>query len=235
VIPAPSDEELPVSSSRSAVPVPGVIGLRVPGTLAYRHLAVRLVTTACRVALGVERADTSDASDVDDDFTHEVVSAFGEAFNNIALHGYRDVTPGAIHIEVEWDEDRLVIVVLDTGRTFDLDSVSLPDLDAMQESGMGVFIMRSCMDEIDYRPGPPNVLRLVKLRRTGTAVPERPSGEIGGGLPPEGGDRDAALEQSAWRMKAIPGQRWGLGEVTTGGAPVPPEADERKAEGSRRR
>ena len=183
MIPAPSDEELPVSSLRSAVPVPGVIGLRVPGTLAYRHLAVRLVTTACRVALGVERADTSDASDVDDDFTHEVVSAFGEAFNNIALHGYRDVTPGAIHIEVEWDEDRLVIVVLDTGRTFDLDSVSLPDLDAMQESGMGVFIMRSCMDEVDYRPGPPNVLRLVKLRaRRGSGI-DLVAGHDGGRAP----------------------------------------------------
>src|SRR5262249_5036081 len=48
----------------------GVIGLRVPGAIAYRHLAIRLVSTACKMALG---------SNVDDDeteFEPEVVSAF---------------------------------------------------------------------------------------------------------------------------------------------------------------
>jgi hypothetical protein len=63
------------------------------------------------------------------------------------------------------------------------------------------------MDEVDYQPGPPNVLRMVKRRQ------------------PAGGR--AEMEQSAWRMKAVP--------FTTGSTPVPPEMDERMAEGSRRR
>jgi hypothetical protein len=98
-----------------------------------------------------------------------------------------------------------------------------------------VFIMRSCMDEVLYQPGPPNVLRLIKLRRPGTVLPASSSRGAVGALAFEGGgagdhavdraERDAAVEQSAWRMKAVPGQRWGL----------EPETDERTAEGSRRR
>jgi serine/threonine-protein kinase RsbW len=205
------------------------------------------VTTACRAALDHERSDTTGD---DDAFTHEVVSAFGEAFNNIALHGYRGVAPGAIEVEVEWDADKLVVVVMDTGHTFDPDSVAPPDLDEMQESGMGVFIMRSCMDEVDYSPGPPNVLRLVKLRRPEAERPASSSRGATGvlvGLPSPASERagsrremDAALEESAWRMKAIPGQRWGLGpdaELEAEGARsgMDERMDERTAEGSRRR
>lgn len=138
----------------------GVIGLRVPGALAYRYLAIRLVSTACKMAL------ESDMDDEDsEDFEPEVVSAFGEAFNNVAVHGYAGGTPGPVHIEVDWDAERLVITMIDAGRAFDPTSVAPPRLEELPERGMGLFIMKSCMDEVDYQPGPPNVLRLVKLRR----------------------------------------------------------------------
>lgn len=139
--------------------VEGVIGLHVPGALAYRHLALRLVSTACKMAL------ESDADAEPADFEPEVVSAVGEAFNNVALHGYAGVTPGQVQIEVEWDRERLVVTMVDSGSTFDPSSVAPPKLDEMPERGMGLFIMTSCMDEVDYQPGPPHVLRLVKLRR----------------------------------------------------------------------
>jgi serine/threonine-protein kinase RsbW len=142
----------------AAEPMHGVIGLRVPGALAYRHLAIRLVSTACKMALDVDPGPPAG------DFESEVVSAFGEAFNNIAVHGFDGLPPGPVQIEVGWDDEKLVITFVDSGRTFDPDAVSPPALDELPEHGMGLFIMRSCMDEVDYRPGPPNVLRLVKLR-----------------------------------------------------------------------
>lgn len=155
----------------------GVIGLRVPGAIAYRHLAIRLVSTACKMAL--ESAGTADSGDGGEpDFEAEVVSAFGEAFNNVAVHGYRDRTPEPVQIEVDWDAEKLTITMIDTGRTFDPESVAPPDLDDLPESGMGLFIMTSCMDEVDYRPGPPNVLRLVKMRhREGVLPPAPPDGD----------------------------------------------------------
>jgi serine/threonine-protein kinase RsbW len=152
----------------------GVIGLRVPGALAYRHLAIRLVSTACKIALEADDA-------VDEAFEPEVVSAFGEAFNNVAVHGHRGMEPMPVQIEVDWDDERLVITMIDAGRTFDPATVAPPDLDALPESGMGLFIMNACMDEVDYRPGPPNVLRLVKRRRRAGLLPPSPDAERGPG------------------------------------------------------
>ena len=35
-------------------------------------------------------------------------------------------------------------------------------IDGLPESGMGLFIIRSFMDEVVYEPGSPNVLRIAK-------------------------------------------------------------------------
>jgi len=193
----------------STVPgVYGVIGLRVPGSLAYRHLAIRLVSTACKMALE-DRADSSVSSA--DDFEAEVVSAFGEAFNNIAVHGFRGVTPEPVQIEVDWDEDSLVITFVDTGRTFDPARVAPPDLDALPEHGMGLFIIKSAMDEVDYRPGPPNVLRLTKRYRQRNIILPVPIGGAGGisvgpddpdAMASSGGDGGMAAMEGAPRPPA---------------------------------
>ncbi len=150
----------------------GVIGLRVPGTLAYRHLAVRFISTACKMALDSQRQGEGES-----DFEAQVVSAFGEAFNNIAVHAHRGIAPTPTSIEVDWDEEKLVITITDRGRSYDPGDVAPPELAELPEHGMGLFIMKSCMDEVDYQPGPPNVLRLVKLRaRVPAGEPRRRSG-----------------------------------------------------------
>jgi serine/threonine-protein kinase RsbW len=157
-----------MSAMTAANGLTGVIGLRVPGSLVYRHLAIRFVTTACKMAL--------EAAEEPVDFEPEVVSAFGEAFNNVAVHSYRDAEPQPIHIEVDWDAEKLVITMIDTGRTFDPATVAPPELEELPESGMGLFIMTACMDVVDYQPGPPNVLRMVKLRQREGLLPPAPSG-----------------------------------------------------------
>jgi serine/threonine-protein kinase RsbW len=143
----------------AVVAASGVIELRVPAALAYRHLALRIVSGACRRA-------TEDQPDEDDEvFESAVISAFGEAFNNIALHAFSGRAPGIVQIEIRWDDEALVITLVDDGSTFDPTLVAPPALDALPEHGMGIFIMKSCMDEVVYRAGPPNSLRLVKRRR----------------------------------------------------------------------
>jgi serine/threonine-protein kinase RsbW len=137
-----------------------VIHLRVPGTLRYRDLAVRVVGTACKL-VGTDGGDSS-AQHVDKDFDHQVVSAFGEAFNNVAIHSYRGGAPGDVEVEVDAGPSHITIRMRDWGRSFALDDVPVPDLDAMPESGLGLFIIRSFMDEVQYRPGTPNVLSMTK-------------------------------------------------------------------------
>lgn len=127
-----------------------VIRLVVPSRLEYRDLAIRMVASACKLV-----------PDPRGTFSIEVVSAFSEALNNVVLHGYPPHT-GNIEIEVELGDDRLTIRVMDYGKSFDLDAVPIPDLESLPESALGVFIMRSFMDDITYLAGAPNVLSMTK-------------------------------------------------------------------------
>jgi serine/threonine-protein kinase RsbW len=142
--------------------VSGGISLRVPGVLAYRHLAIRLVSTACKIC--VEKGSFAGRALRPSEFETEVISASGEAFNNIAIHGFCGIEPTLVSIDVEWDAERMTITFVDEGKVFDPEAVAPPNLDDLPERGMGLYIMRTFMDEVDYCPGPPNVLRLVKNR-----------------------------------------------------------------------
>ena len=130
------------------------IRIEIPGELAYRDMTVRMVSAAARLVDGG-----------DDDFIAEVISAFGEAFNNIAIHGYRD-HPGSIDIAIDFGANWITIGLSDRGHAFDVTTSPAPDLDALPESGMGIYILRSFMDEVTYAPGDPNVLTMTKRCRS---------------------------------------------------------------------
>ncbi len=102
----------------------------------------------------------------DPDFDNKVVSAVGEAFNNVAIHGYGDSPAGALELEIEMDPERITIRLRDTGTRFDMSAVAPPDLSALPEAHLGLYIIQSFMDEVDYRPGTlpeePNTLTMRK-------------------------------------------------------------------------
>ncbi len=136
-----------------------MIRLRVPGALEYRDLVVRCVAAACKLvgAASAYRATR--------EFDDQVVSAFSEAFNNAALHSYRGGAVGDVEIEIEIGEDFITIRMLDYGQSFDIGEVPEPDLEALPESGLGIFIIKSFMDEVSYRAGAPNILSMTKTIR----------------------------------------------------------------------
>jgi serine/threonine-protein kinase RsbW len=125
------------------------------GTLDHRDVTLRAVSAACKL---VTRRPQGPAWN---EFRMQVVSAVGEAFNNIVLHGYEGRGDGEIEIEIRATLDRITIAMRDYGSSFDPTTVPLPDFDALPESGWGLFIIRAFMD-ISYTPGSPNVLTLSK-------------------------------------------------------------------------
>jgi serine/threonine-protein kinase RsbW len=135
-----------------------VILLCIPPRLEYRDLALRAVASACRLLQGKGTAARSE-------FGEHVVSAFGEAFNNLALHGFADRPESEVRIEIDVAVNRLTIRMIDRGSSFDFDAIPNPDLDALPERGLGVYIIKSFMDEVDYQPGPKNVLTMTKRLR----------------------------------------------------------------------
>ena len=136
-----------------------MIRLEVPSLFEYRDLAMRMVASACRL-VDVRKTD-GPRPKRDGQFTAQVMSAFGEAFNNVVLHSY-GTEGGYLQIEVELAKDALTIRIMDFGKTFDIHSVPTPNLDDLPESGLGIFIIRSCMDIVTYSPGTPNVMSMTK-------------------------------------------------------------------------
>jgi serine/threonine-protein kinase RsbW len=121
--------------------------------------------------VGADAASTlSGAIRLGREFDDHVVSAFGEAFNNVVLHAYQGRAPGDIELEIDPDAHGIAIRILDFGASFDVTDVPTPDLDSLPERGMGIYIMRSFMDEVTYRPGYPNVLFLRKSLQGGSLL-----------------------------------------------------------------
>jgi serine/threonine-protein kinase RsbW len=66
-----------------------------------------------------------------------VVSAVGEAFNNVVLHAYAGRCDGLIELRISTAGGRIRIELRDWGSSFDPATVPLPELDALPESGLG--------------------------------------------------------------------------------------------------
>ncbi len=98
----------------------------------------------------------------------KVILAVDEAVANIMKHSYEEVASGTITISVKSDAERLEIHVMDSGKKFDPNSIR--DIDIIQhvkegrKTGLGIFLMRQIMDEVEYsfKEGQRNELRLVK-------------------------------------------------------------------------
>lgn len=133
---------------------------------------LRVIASSCKlVTRAGQLQDARQATGTvhpDDEFEAHVVSACGEAFNNIAVHGYRGMTPAEVVLEVVTDAEAITVRMLDYGRVFDPVKDPLGPLEALPESKMGLVILRAFMDDISYvagrPPEVPNVLTMSKRR-----------------------------------------------------------------------
>ncbi len=99
--------------------------------------------------------------------TRRLGLAISEACTNVIEHAYGGRAGYAIDLELDADAERLVVRIRDTGRPFDPSSYRPPDLSRAHESGYGVHLMRSIMDEVHYAPSPEGgtTLTMVRLRQ----------------------------------------------------------------------
>ena len=131
------------------------VAFRLKASLAHRSLAIDLVSTL------VQHVKTADR-----EFRNAIVTAFGEAFNNVVIHGYRGRTDGMLDVEAELGADHMTLRLIDDGAQADLSGVKPPKLDTLPEGGLGIFMIHALVDEVVYNSGTPNVLSLTK--RTGS-------------------------------------------------------------------
>jgi serine/threonine-protein kinase RsbW len=137
-----------------------IIRLEVPGIISFRDVVLRTTSAASKLVVAGSREGERL-------FSAHLVSAVGEAFNNIALHGYSGRQPDIVRLNIEVGRGFLRVTMEDFGKSFNPNDAAQPDLDSLPESGLGVFIMKSFMDEISYTNGRPNVLTLLKRIEVG--------------------------------------------------------------------
>lgn len=135
------------------------ISLSVPCQLVSRDAVSSLVEHIC-VQLEKEREPEG--------FRYQVVSAFNEAFNNLARHGGEKLKDKNIMVVVEVTDSQIIIELHDSGKGFNFLKKleqDVPEPGELRESGMGLFIMRSFMSELKYQSSTEdgvNVLRMVR-------------------------------------------------------------------------
>jgi len=86
-----------------------------------------------------------------------------EATVNAIKHGRDNNPKDTVRISINLTDNTLIIRVYDHGQGFDLATVPSPDLEHPEESGMGIFLIRTYMDKVTYtREADGNVLECSK-------------------------------------------------------------------------
>ena len=105
---------------------------------------------------------------MDDSGVYAVELCMDEACTNVIEHAYEGKDGGEIECTCDLDEKNLTIIIHDHGKSFDPESIALPDLNADLDSrpvgGLGIFLMNKLMDEVHFEPQGEagNVLTMVK-------------------------------------------------------------------------
>lgn len=93
--------------------------------------------------------------------------ALEESVSNIILYAYPGETGKQITVEAGKTEDRLLFIITDSGTPFDPTQVAEADITLSAEErpvgGLGIFLVRKIMDEVEYcRIDGNNILLLKK-------------------------------------------------------------------------
>ena len=130
--------------------------LHVKATL--KNLArIRCFVEQTATALGVEQAAIPD-----------LLLAVDEAATNIIVHGYQG-QEGPLEVEIECQGDALLIRLRDAAAPFDPTAIPPPDLSLPLEErpigGMGIYLMRRCMDEVTHSCPPQGGNELILIKK----------------------------------------------------------------------
>jgi phosphoserine phosphatase RsbU/P len=103
----------------------------------------------------------------DENLILRLALALTEAASNIILHGAQGQQHQSITLTVEVDDDQVCVTLQYTGKPFDPESAAAPAFDGSRQSGFGLYLIRKCVDEVQYRQDDQGlcVMHLVQKRK----------------------------------------------------------------------
>jgi len=100
------------------------------------------------------------------DDAHDVAVAFSEAAANVHRHAYAGRRDGRVGVRLSIDGERAVLTLEHDGNPFDAAVYAPPDLRRPSETGYGMYLIASLMDEVSFGDtGTGGRVVLVKRRR----------------------------------------------------------------------
>lgn len=81
------------------------------------------------------------------EYIEDIKVAVSEACTNAIKHSLDN----KFSVEYTIFENGLTITIIDSGKGYDVDSIDVPNLEEPKESGLGLFIIQSLMDEVEIK------------------------------------------------------------------------------------
>jgi serine/threonine-protein kinase RsbW len=105
-----------------------------------------------------------------EDESTKVALAVDEACTNLIKHTFKLDKSKEFYVSVEKKPEKIVVSIFDNGVPFDPLEVQRPDMEKyfgeFKRDGLGIHLMRSVMDDVEYYPAnknrKQNVLKLIK-------------------------------------------------------------------------
>ncbi len=125
------------------------IYLKIPAQSKYVSL-VRLTVASIANNMGFNMEEIDD-----------IKVAVGEACSNAIIHGKSD---DIVDIIFSVKEDKLIVEIIDSGDGFIVQKYEKPDLDNPKETGLGIFIIKTLMDDvsIESKVGEGTKIKMIK-------------------------------------------------------------------------
>lgn len=106
-------------------------------------------------------AKVNKKANLDDGTMYRLMVATTEAVNNAILHGNKMDPKKSVKVVCRLRNDLLAVTVTDSGNGFDPNSLANPleEENLLKESGRGIFLIRSLMDDVTFR-----------IKKSGTSI-----------------------------------------------------------------
>lgn len=99
-------------------------------------------------------ADFADEHGFSQKIAHEIQMAVDEACTNVIKHAYEYDKQRQLSLSVSYKNKKLIIKIVDDGKSFDPAVYTMPDLEkrikSRKRGGFGIYLIRSFMDEVEY-------------------------------------------------------------------------------------
>ena len=118
---------------------------------------------------------------LDETQAHEVLLAVQEGCTNVIRHCYKNCPDERIDVVLTFRSDALVITIDDYGEFVDPAQMRGRELEDLRPGGLGLHLMRTVMDEVDYQKNQWGGTTLTLIKR----LPQDSRREADGGVEAE--------------------------------------------------